>query len=85
MSTDHRSLVEPEGTNAGSADSTDESARATADVRGGGRPARSPDPGDAANDTGEQTELAGAPAGTAAEPGQEHGSSGQDAGSMDPG
>jgi len=85
MSTERQSLVEPEGTNAGSADSTDEDASAPGvDVRGGGEPEESPDLGDPAVEAADETEMVGAPAERAGEPGQEHGSSGQDAGSMDP-
>lgn len=84
MSTDHQSLVEPEGTNAGSADSAEEdTAVAGGDVRRGGQPEESPDRGDPAVEAAEETEMAGAPAERAGEPGHEHGSSGQDAGSMD--
>jgi len=83
MSTDHANLVEPEGTNAGSAASTAESPGTPGDVQGGGEPADAPDHGDPATEAPEEVELAGAPAAQAAEPGQEHGSSGQDAGSMD--
>lgn len=81
---DHGGLVEPEGTNAGSADSTAEAGQATGDVLGGGQPDDAPREGDPALRAPQDDErLVGAPADAASEPGQPDGSSGQDAGSMD--
>ena len=82
-------LVESEGVNAASADSTaetptpPEAQRPAADVVSGGAPGGSPDRGDPAPGAPLEDELAGTAAAFVDEPSQEHGSSGQDSGSMD--
>lgn len=78
-------LVEPEGVNAASADSTAETPHPAGDVTGGGDASGAPDRGDPAPGAPQEDELAGTAAAFVDEPSQEHGSSGQDAGSMDPG
>jgi len=85
----HEDLVQGEGVNAGSATATGEgrgSGAAGRDVEGGGHPEAAPDAAEGFTGYGateDDQELAGAPADDPREPSAEHGSSGQDAGSME--
>jgi hypothetical protein len=86
---DRKSLVEDEGVNAGSAQQIEEpdAAQAPTNPRSGGDP-QSVEPkapvGDLAPDPEDgNSDLLGAPDERSRYPGQEHGSSGQDAGSIE--
>ena len=74
-------LVEPEGVNAGSEEvlEGEDAAGDAGDVTSGGHPERA---GEQQRST-EQDDVTGAPADREREPGEPHGSSGQDSGSME--